>query len=102
MVLGSSTGMSFHFTHDISLKNWIGIFFYELPLKENIIFGLKRFSFKLTKLVIDFNYKEKVSWSFKSLGSGSFYKKGDSGSFPCIRDLTYSYPPNRCVIAISL
>ena len=58
--------------------------------------------FKLTKkIVTEFNYKEKVSWSFRSLGSGSLYKMGDSGSFPRIGDLTYSYPLNRCVTAAS-
>ena len=35
-----------------------------------------------------------VSWSFRSLGSSPLYKRGDSGSFPRIGDLTYSYPPN--------
>ena len=56
--------------------------------------------FKFTKIT-EINYKEKVSWSFRSLGSGSLYKRGDSRSFPRIEDLTYSYLPNQCVIVTS-
>ena len=56
--------------------------------------------FKFTKIT-EINYKEKVSWSFRSLGSGSLYKREDFEYFPRIGDLTYSYPPNRCVTAAS-
>ena len=56
--------------------------------------------FKFTKIT-EINYKEKVSWSFRSLGSGFLYKMGDSGSFPRIGDLTYSYFSNRCVTVAS-
>ena len=95
MALGLFTGMGFHITHDISFKRWFS--FYQLALKENIIIWLKKIVFKLFKIiiVINFNYKEKVSWTSRSLGSGSLYKRGAFGSFPRIGDLTYSYFPNR-------
>ena len=41
--------------------------------------------FKFTKIT-EINYKEKVSWSFRSLGSSSLGKGGDSRSFPCVGD----------------
>ena len=62
---------------------------------------MKKVDIKLNKITNKINYKEKVSWSFKSLGSGSLGKMGDSESFPRIRDLTYSYLPNRCVTIAS-
>ena len=63
---------------------------------------MQKVDFKLNKNIVSkFNYKEKVSWSFKSLGSGSLGKMGDSESFPRIGDLTYSYPLNQCVTAAS-
>ena len=36
----------------------------------------EKVGFKLTKIVTDFNYKEKCLLEFRSLGSGSLYKKG--------------------------
>ena len=49
-------------------------------------------------IITDFNYKEKVSWSFGSLGSGSLDKIGDSGSFPRVGDnnIKNGYLPNQC------
>ena len=58
--------------------------------------------FKLPKNSTEINYKENVSWSFKSLGSGFLYKMGDSESFPCIGDLNYSYFPNQCVTLLPI
>ena len=72
-----------------------------LALKEIIMMVEKGVGFKLPKNSTDINYKENVSWSFKSLGSGFLYKMGDSRSFPRIRDLTYSYLPNWCVTVTS-
>ena len=42
--------------------------------------------FKLSKKISEINYKEKVSWSSRSLGSGSLSKGGDSKSSPCVGD----------------
>ena len=97
MALGSFTGMGFHFTIDINSKmNWC-FFISRLALKENIIL-FEKVGFKLTKkIVTNTNYKEKASWIFRSLGLCSLYKREDSRSFPRIRNLTYSYHPNRCV-----
>ena len=52
-------------------------------------------------MVTGINYKEKVSWSFRLLGSGSLYKRGDSGSFPRIGDnnIKNGYLSNRCVFS---
>ena len=52
------------------------------------------------KIRSEVNYKEKVSWSFRSLGSGSLGKGGDSGSSPCIGDnnLKDGYLPNQFCI----
>ena len=78
MALGSFTRMGFHFTIDINSKmNWC-FFISRLTLKENIICGGKRIGFKLTIIVTDFNYKEKCFLEFRSLGSGSSYKKESS------------------------
>ena len=38
------------------------------------------------KIRREVNYKEKVSWSFRSLGSGSLGKEGDSESSPRVGD----------------
>ena len=94
MALGSFTGMGFHFANDINSKlNWC-IFISRLALKENIkMFKLKMFGFKLTKnsnwfyltlffvskTSYYFTYKEKCFLEFRSLGSGSSYKKESSG-----------------------
>ena len=47
---------------------------------------LKKLILSSAKIVIEVNYKENVSWSFRSLGSGSLGKGGDSGSSPRIGD----------------
>ena len=79
MALGSFTGMGFHFTNDINSKlNWC-LFISRLALKENINLSWKRFGFKLTKKkVMGITYEEKCFLEFRSLGSGSSYKKESS------------------------
>ena len=62
---------------------------------------VENFDFKLKKKIeIEVNYKEKISWSFRSLGSGSLGKRGDSGSSPRIGDnnIKYGYLSNRFCI----
>ena len=61
---------------------------------------LQRLIFKLSKIISEINYKEKVSWSFRSLGSGSLDKGGDSGSSHHIGDnnIKDGYFPNRFYI----
>ena len=56
--------MGFHFTIDINSKlNWC-LFISRLALKENIkMFG--NVGFKLTKIITDFNYKEKYFLEFQ-------------------------------------
>ena len=51
------------------------------------------------KIVTEINYKEKFSWSFRSLGSDSLDKRGDSRSFPPVGDnsIKNGYLSNRCV-----
>ena len=73
MALGSFIGIGFHITHDISFKRWFS--FYQLVLQENIIVWLKKIMFKLIKIITVINYKEKVSWTSRLLGSSSLYKK---------------------------
>ena len=59
-----------------------------------------KINFKLSKNISDINYKENVSWSFRSLGSGSLGKEGDSGSSPRVGDnnIKDGYLPNRFYI----
>ena len=61
---------------------------------------MRKVGFKLTKNSNWNNYKEKVSWNFKSLGSGPLGKGGDSGSFPRVgeNNINYGYLPNRIFI----
>ena len=56
--------MCFHFTIDINSKlNWC-FFISRLALKENIKM-FEKVGFKLTKIVTDFNYKEKCFLEFQ-------------------------------------
>ena len=61
---------------------------------------LQRLIFKLSKIISEINYKEKVSWSFRSLGSGSLGKWGDFESSPRVGDnnIKDGYLPNRFYI----
>ena len=54
--------------------------------------------FKLTK---NSNYKEKVSWSFRLLGSGSLDKRGRFQIFSSRWDnnIKNGYLPNRCAFS---
>ena len=73
---------------------------WKLAFKENGIL-VENIDFKLRKdTVIEVNYKEKVPWSFKSLGLGSLGKGGDSRSFPRIGDsnIKDGYLPNHFCI----
>ena len=73
--------MGFHFANDLNSKlNWC-LFISRLALKENIkMFERKRFGFKLTKKkVMGITYEEKCFLEFRSLSSGSSYKKESSG-----------------------
>ena len=53
------------------------------------------------KIVTEINFKEKVSWSFRSLGSGSLGKGGDFGYFPHVGDnnIQNGYLLNQCVFS---
>ena len=57
---------------------------------------LKKVILSQAKIAVEVNYKEKVSWSFRSLGSGSLGKEGDSGSSPRVGDnnIKDGYLPN--------
>ena len=59
-----------------------------------------KIDFKLRETICEINYKEKVSWRCRSLGSGSLGKGGDSGSSPRIWDnnIKDGYLPNRFYI----
>ena len=61
---------------------------------------LKKLILSSAKIVIEVNYKENVSWNFRSLGSGFLGKWGDSRSSPHIRDnnIKNGYLPNRFCI----
>ena len=92
--------MSFHHTVDFSEGNKMVFFLMKLVFKENGIVVAK-IDFKLSKKIIsEVNYKEKVSWSFRSLGSGSLSKGGDSGSSPRVWDnnIKDGYLPNQFCI----
>ena len=78
MALGSFTGMGFHSTIDINSKlNWC-FFISRLALKENIKM-FEKVGFKLTKIVTDFNYKEKCFLEFQITRLMFLIKKGSSG-----------------------
>ena len=61
---------------------------------------LKKVILSQAKIAVEVNYKENVPWSFRSLGSGSLVKGGDSGSSPRIGDnnIKDGYLPNRFCI----
>ena len=78
MALGSFTGMGFHSTIDINSKlNWC-FFISRLALKENIKM-FEKVGFKLTKIVTDFNYKEKCFLEFQITRLRFLIQKGSSG-----------------------
>ena len=77
MALGSFTEMGFLRTSDFREGNEMVFFLMKLAFRENGIV-VEKVDFKLSKIAIEVNYKENVSWSFRSLGSGSLGKGGDS------------------------
>ena len=78
MALGSFTGMGFHSTIDINSKlNWC-FFISRLALKENIKM-FEKVGFKLTKIVTDFNYKEKCFLEFQITRLMFLIQKGSFG-----------------------
>ena len=56
--------MGFHSTIDINSKLNLCLFISRLPLKEDIKM-FEKVGFKLTKIVTDFNYKEKCFLEFQ-------------------------------------
>ena len=91
--------MGFLRTSDFREGNEMVFFLMKLAFRENGIV-VEKVDFKLSKIAIEVNYKENVSWSFRSLGSGSLGKGGDSGSSPRIGDnnIKDGYLPNRFCI----